>query len=43
MSGRGGGVHSAIGDSSGAFFFVWTLLAVGVTALFSLVLSARGL
>ena len=43
MSGRGVGVDSAIGSSSGAFFFVWTLLAVGVTALFSLVLSARGL
>ena len=28
---------------SGAFFFVWTLLALGVTALFSVILSARGL
>jgi hypothetical protein len=25
------------------FFFAWTLLAVGVTALFSVILSARGL
>ena len=28
---------------SGGFFFVWTLLAVGVTALFSVILSVRGL
>ena len=28
---------------SGGFFFVWTLLALGVTALFSLTLSVRGL
>jgi hypothetical protein len=29
--------------SGGAFFFAWTLLALGVTAVFSLILSARGL
>ena len=28
---------------SGGFFFIWTLLALGVTALFSFILSARGL
>lgn len=28
---------------SGGFFFVWTLIALGVTALFSFILSARGL
>jgi hypothetical protein len=28
---------------SGGFFFVWTLLALGVTALFSAILSVRGL
>src|SRR5436305_6833250 len=28
---------------SGGFFFVWTLLALGVTALFSVILSVRGL
>src|SRR6266850_1383037 len=28
---------------SGGFFFIWTLLAMGVTALFSVILSARGL
>jgi hypothetical protein len=43
MSGKGVGVASGIANSSGGFFFVWTLLALGVTALFSLILSARGL
>ena len=28
---------------SGGVFFIWTLLALGVTALFSVILSARGL
>jgi hypothetical protein len=28
---------------SGGFFFVWTLLAMGVTALFSVILSVHGL
>jgi hypothetical protein len=28
---------------SGGFFFVWTLIALGVTALFSVILSAHGL
>ena len=37
------GVGGAIAKSSGAFFFIWTLLALGVTALFSIILSARGL
>ena len=32
-----------IAKSSGGFLFVWTLLALGVTALFSLILSVRGL
>jgi len=40
MMGKGVG---EIAKSSGGFFFVWTLLALGVTALFSLILSARGL
>ena len=34
---------SRIANSSGAFFFVWTLIALGVTALFSVILSVRGL
>jgi hypothetical protein len=37
------GVGGAIAKSSGAFFFIWTLLALGLTALFSVILSARGL
>jgi hypothetical protein len=28
---------------SGGFFFVWTLLAMGVTSLFSVILAVRGL
>jgi hypothetical protein len=34
-------VHQA--QSDGAFFFIWTTLAIGVTALFSVVLAVRGL
>ena len=40
---KGAGVGGAIAKSSGAFFFIWTLLALGVTALLSVILSARGL
>jgi hypothetical protein len=40
---RGAGVGGEIAKSSGAFFFVWTIIALGVTALFSVILSARGL
>jgi len=40
---KGRGVGGAIAKSSGAFFFIWTLIALGVTALFSVILSARGL
>jgi hypothetical protein len=40
---KGAGVGGAVAQSDGAFFFIWTLLALGVTALFSVVLSARGL
>jgi hypothetical protein len=40
---QGAGVGGAIAKSNGAFFFIWTLLALGVTALFSVILSARGL
>jgi hypothetical protein len=43
MKGAGVGVGGNIAKSSGAFFFVWTLIALGVTALFSVILSARGL
>lgn len=40
---KGAGVGGAIAKSSGGFFFIWTLLALGVTALLSIVLSVRGL
>ncbi len=43
MRGKGVGVTSSLGNSSGHFFFVWTLIAIGVTGLFSVILSARGL
>ncbi len=43
MMGRGlvGGRIAA--DSSGAFFWVWTLIALGVTSTFSAILAGRGL
>jgi hypothetical protein len=37
------GITAGIPVSPGAFFFVWTLLALGVTAALSVVLSVRGL
>ena len=41
---RGAGLAGGrIANSSGVFFWVWTLIALGVTALFSVILSARGL
>jgi hypothetical protein len=40
---KGAGVGGAIATSNGGFFFIWTLLALGVSALFSVMLSARGL
>ena len=40
---RGAGVGGQIAHSSGGFFFIWILLALGVTALFSVVLSAQAL
>ena len=43
MKGKGVGVTSSLGNASGHFFFVWTLIAIGVTGLFSAILSARGL
>jgi hypothetical protein len=43
MRGRGIGVASSIGHTSGAFFFVWTLLAIGVLGFFTLILAAQGL
>ena len=43
LRGKGVGVTSRLAHSSGHFFFVWTLIAIGVTGLFSVVLSARAL
>ena len=43
MKGTRGVIGGEIGKSSEAFFFVWVLLALGVTATFSLILSARAL
>ena len=43
MKGRGVGVTSKLANFSGHFFFVWTLLAIGVLGLFSAILAARGL
>ena len=43
MKGSHGLVGGEIGKSTHAFFFVWTLLALGVTAMFSIILSVRAL
>ena len=39
MTGKGLGA----GKSAGATFFVWTLLALGLTSIFGVILSVRGL
>jgi hypothetical protein len=36
-------VGGRIANSAGVFFWVWTLIALGVTAIFSVILSTRGL
>lgn len=38
-----GARYGEIAQSNGAFFFIWTLIALGVTALTSVILSVRGL
>jgi len=43
MRGKGVGLASRMANTSGHFFFVWTLIALGVLGLFSAILSARGL
>ena len=43
MSGKGIGAGSYIARTGGSFFFAWTLIAIGTTGLFSLILSASGL
>ena len=43
MKGTRGLIGGDIGNSSQAFLFVWTILALGVTATFSVILSASAL
>ena len=43
MKGSRGVLGGDIGNSSQAFLFVWTLLTLGITATFSIILSARAL
>jgi len=43
MRGKGVGIASRLANSSGHFFFVWVLFAIGVTGLFSVILATRGL
>jgi hypothetical protein len=43
MKGKGVGLASRLANTSGHFFFVWTLLAIGVLGLFSAILAAHGL
>ncbi len=40
---KGVGVGGEIAASSGGFFFIWTLFALGLTSMFSFVLAVRGL
>jgi hypothetical protein len=40
---RGAGVGGAFAKSSGAFLFIWTLFALGVTGTFTVILLAHGL
>ena len=43
MSGKGIGTGSRVANTSGHHFFVWTLIALGASGLFSLVLAVHGL
>ncbi len=43
MKGSRGVLGGGVAESTHAFFFVWTLLALGVTAILSAVLSAHAL
>ena len=43
MQGKGVGTASRLVGTSGHFFFVWTLLAIGVLGLLSAILAAHGL
>lgn len=41
--GTGAGVGGHVAKTSGAFFFIWTIIAIGISGLFSGILSVRGL
>ena len=43
MKGTRGVLGGEIGNSGQAFFFVWVLLALAITATFAIILSARAL
>jgi hypothetical protein len=43
MKGTRGVISGDIGNSGQAFLFVWTILALGITSTFSIILSARAL
>jgi len=43
MRGKGVGAASRFANFSDHFFFVWTMIAIGVTGLFSVILATRGL
>jgi len=43
LRGKGVGIASSIPGSSGGFFFIWILFALGTTGLFSFILSVHGL
>ena len=43
MKGKGVGLASKLAGANGRFFFIWTLLAIGVLGLFTVLLAMRGL
>ena len=43
MMGKGIGIHARLAKYPGHFFFVWTLIALGVTTVFSVILAIREL
>jgi hypothetical protein len=43
MKGTRGLISGDIGNSGQAFLFVWSILALGITAMFSVILSASAL
>jgi hypothetical protein len=40
---RNNGFTAAVANSPGGLFFIWTLVALGVTGGLAMILSARGL